>query len=118
MRPGSAGRGELASLPGPVRADPAQRGPAPGPALSARLQEPAEPAGSGRELQPTFVQAARWVGTRTQNLPAGPNGTAGSHRVSVVLSRSDSALDPLVQVLEVLITSELNMTQAAPGNSA
>ncbi|MEQ2290885.1 Phosphatidylinositol 3-kinase regulatory subunit alpha [Ameca splendens] len=27
---------------------------------------------------------------------------------------SDSALDPLVQVLEVLITSELNMNQAAP----
>ncbi|XP_008417668.1 phosphatidylinositol 3-kinase regulatory subunit alpha-like isoform X1 [Poecilia reticulata] len=27
---------------------------------------------------------------------------------------SDSALDPLVQALEVLITSELNMTQAAP----
>ncbi|XP_014879575.1 phosphatidylinositol 3-kinase regulatory subunit alpha-like [Poecilia latipinna] len=30
---------------------------------------------------------------------------------------SDSTLDPLVQVLEVLITSELNMTQAAPGSS-
>ncbi|MEQ2275186.1 hypothetical protein XENORESO_022129, partial [Xenotaenia resolanae] len=28
---------------------------------------------------------------------------------------SESALDPLVQVLEVLITSELNMNQAAPG---
>lgn len=30
--------------------------------------------------------------------------------------RSESSLDPLVQVLEVLITSELNMIQAAPGN--
>lgn len=30
--------------------------------------------------------------------------------------RSESGLDPLVQVLEVLITSELNMNQAAPGN--
>lgn len=31
--------------------------------------------------------------------------------------RSESGLDPLVQVLEVLITSELNMNQAAPGNA-
>lgn len=31
--------------------------------------------------------------------------------------RSESGLDPLVQVLEVLITSELNMNQAAPGNT-
>lgn len=30
---------------------------------------------------------------------------------------AESSLDPLVQVLEVLITSELNMNQAAPGTS-
>lgn len=29
--------------------------------------------------------------------------------------RTESSLDPLVQALEVLITSELNMNQAAPG---
>lgn len=34
---------------------------------------------------------------------------------SLPLFRSDSSLDPLVQALEVLITSELNMNQAAPG---
>lgn len=35
----------------------------------------------------------------------------------VSVFRSESGLDPLVQVLEVLITSELNMNQAAPGNT-
>lgn len=35
----------------------------------------------------------------------------------VSVFRSESSLDPLVQVLEVLITSELNMNQAAPGNT-
>lgn len=34
---------------------------------------------------------------------------------SLFLFRSESGLDPLVQVLEVLITSELNMNHAAPG---
>lgn len=56
LRPGAAGRGQLAHLPGPVRPDAAQRGPTPGPALSARLQEPAEPPNPGRDLQPTAVQ--------------------------------------------------------------
>ena len=37
--------------------------------------------------------------------------------VSLFLFRPESSLDPLVQVLEVLITSELNMNQAAPGRS-
>lgn len=31
------------------------------------------------------------------------------------LFRTESSLDPVVQALEVLITSELNMNQAAPG---
>lgn len=35
--------------------------------------------------------------------------------LNLFLFRSESSLDPLVQVLEVLITSELNMNQAAPG---
>lgn len=34
---------------------------------------------------------------------------------SLFLLRFEPSLDPLVQVLEVLITSELNMVQAAPG---
>lgn len=54
--PGAAGRGQLASLPGPVRPDPAQRGPTLGPTLSERRQEPAEPPKPGGELQPTAVQ--------------------------------------------------------------
>uniref|UniRef100_A0A671UL09 Phosphatidylinositol 3-kinase regulatory subunit alpha n=1 Tax=Sparus aurata TaxID=8175 RepID=A0A671UL09_SPAAU len=36
---------------------------------------------------------------------------------SPLLFRQASSLDPLVQVLEVLITSELNMNQAAPGKT-
>lgn len=35
--------------------------------------------------------------------------------LNLFLFRSESSLDPLVQALEVLITSELNMNQAAPG---
>lgn len=38
-----------------------------------------------------------------------------SDRESLLPFRSETSLDPLVQVLEVLITSEVNMNQAAPG---
>lgn len=60
---GAAGGGQLAQLPGPVRSDPAQCGPTPGPALSAQRQEPAEPPKPGRELQPAAVQ----TGCRVRN---------------------------------------------------
>lgn len=64
LRPGAAGRGLFSRLPRPVRFDAAQRGPTRGPSVSARLQEPAEPPDSGRELQPAAVQTDGWVRTK------------------------------------------------------
>lgn len=62
--PGAAWRGQFTHLPGPVRTDPAQRGPTPGPSRSARLQKPAEPPKPGRELQPPAVQTHCRVGNK------------------------------------------------------
>lgn len=140
MCPGSTGRGQLTRLPAAVRPDPAERGPSPGPPLSARLQEPAEPPDPGGELQPRAVPTAGRVSQtpltsrldiELQNLCLGlsredrliksfRNGCERCCQNSQILcfpSRSESALDRLVQVLEVLITGELNMNQAAPGKS-
>lgn len=138
--PGSTGRGQLTRLPATVRPDPAERGPSPGPPLSARLQEPAEPPDPGGELQPRAVPTAGRVSQtpltsrldiELQNLCLGlsredrliksfRNGCERCCQNSQILcfpSRSESALDRLVQVLEILITGELNMNQAAPGKS-
>uniref|UniRef100_A0A673B8H1 Phosphatidylinositol 3-kinase regulatory subunit alpha-like n=1 Tax=Sphaeramia orbicularis TaxID=375764 RepID=A0A673B8H1_9TELE len=72
---------------------------------------PGCPAQYGLTLLSVVRHLARVCGSRTQ---LSPRSLAEGFNPPCGLFRSESGLDPLVQVLEILISSELNMNQAAP----
>uniref|UniRef100_A0A3Q2V226 Phosphoinositide-3-kinase regulatory subunit 1 n=1 Tax=Haplochromis burtoni TaxID=8153 RepID=A0A3Q2V226_HAPBU len=89
------------------------------PPLLSRLMEAIETKGLD---SPGLYRSLSGGGVDTQQLADMKQRKPLTHFVNgtddvVSVFRCESGLDPLVQVLEVLITSELNMNQAAPGNT-